>query len=342
MTELEIVRVSVNTLWVTFSAALVFFMSIGFALLESGLCQSKNHINVLTKNLAVYGISVLAYWMIGFGLEFANGNDFVGQGGFLLLGEDNSPAIKTYSGIYSSLSWAGVPLATKFVFQVGFAATTAMIVSGAIAERIKLINYLLFCLLFVGLIYPVVGHWVWGGGWLSKAGFFDFAGSCVVHVAGGCAALSGAFILGPRKDRYLTPKHPFVAHSYTNAVMGAGVLWLGWWGFNGGSTMSATTYSAIGAIPVHLVFGAWGTLALGLFSQGSIYTSPAPRIGILMGGSSYQLGIQLVGMLSVTLFVTLTSVILWLGLKSLLGLRVNPKSEHVGLDLSVHGIEDDE
>lgn len=429
VSELETLKIGLDTVWVTISSALIFFMSPGFAFLEAGLCQQKNVVSVLTKNLAVYGISFLAFWGIGFALQFSDGNSLIGQSGFFLLGEDNSPAIKTYTGIYTSLSWAGIPLATKFVFQLGFATTAATIISGAVAERIKLINYLLFCFLFVSFVYPLVGHWVWGGGWLAKLGFFDFAGSSVVHVCGGCAALAGAYMLGPRTGRYqIRNTNPFQPSSYTSAVIGVGALWLGWWGFNAGSTLSGTNFVAIGtitlntnlaaavgglsafllswsrngrsdlgqlingilgglvavtascayissgaafiigvvagilvvlavrwldnwriddpvgAIAVHLFCGAWGTLALGLFAQTPASISPAPDAGILMGGTFYQLGVQGLGLLTITLTVTTISTIFWFGLKSLLGLRVSKTSEEIGLDISQHnlqGVKDD-
>lgn len=183
-------KVAIDTLWVAIAAFLVFFMNAGFGMLETGFCRQKNAVNVLAKNLIVFGLATVAYWVIGFGIMFGDGNPFFGTNGFFLSGADNSPATgDAYQGVFSSLSWAGVPLAAKFLFQLVFAGTAATIVSGAVAERIKFVAFLIFSLLLVGISYPITGHWIWGGGWLAKQGFWDFAGSTVVHSAGGWAAL---------------------------------------------------------------------------------------------------------------------------------------------------------
>ncbi|MDX2100813.1 MAG: ammonium transporter, partial [Leptolyngbyaceae cyanobacterium bins.59] len=180
-------KVGLDTMWVMVAAMLVFFMNAGFCMLETGLCRQKNAVNVLAKNLIVFALSTVAFWAIGFGLMFGNGNGFFGTEGVLFLtGADNSPAIAdAYQGAYSSLNWTSVPLLVKFFFQLAFAGTAATIVSGAVAERIKFVDFLIFSLLLVGIAYPVTGNWIWGGGWLYKAGFFDFAGSTVVHSVGG-------------------------------------------------------------------------------------------------------------------------------------------------------------
>lgn len=235
-------KVALDTMWVCLAAFLVFFMNAGFCMLETGFCRQKNAVNVLAKNLIVFALATVAFWAIGFGLMFGDGNPFIGLNGFFLSGLDNSPATgEAYKGVFSSLSWAGVPLAGKFLFQLAFAGTAATIVSGAVAERIKFVDFLIFSVLLVGIAYPITGHWVWGGGWLAKAGFWDFAGCTVVHSVGGWAALMGAAILGPRIGKY-TADGQIVAlpgHNMSIATLGCLILWLGWFGFNPGSTMAA-------------------------------------------------------------------------------------------------------
>ena len=235
-------KVALDTVWVLVAAFLVFFMNAGFALVESGLCRAKNAVNILAKNFIVFGASSVAFWAIGFGLMFGDGSDYVGTAGWGLKGADNSPATgEAYQGVFSALSWTGVPLFAKFFFQLVFAGTAATIVSGAVAERVKFVSFVLFSFILVALIYPIGGHWAWGGGWLSKMGFGDFAGSTVVHSIGGWAALAGVIVLGPRLGKYMpdgTVK-PILAHNMTSATLGALILWLGWFGFNPGSTMAA-------------------------------------------------------------------------------------------------------
>jgi len=235
-------KVMADTLWVVITACLVFFMNAGFAMLETGLCQAKNAVNILAKNFIVFGISSIAFWAVGFGLMFSDGNGWLGTHGWFLQGPDNSPATgDAYSGVFSALNWTGVPLAAKFFFQLVFAGTAATIVSGAVAERIKFVSFIVFSFILVAVIYPIGGHWVWGGGWLSKRGFVDFAGSTVVHSIGGWAALVGALLLGPRMGKYGpdgSPR-PIPGHNMSLATLGAFILWLGWFGFNPGSTMAA-------------------------------------------------------------------------------------------------------
>ena len=235
-------KVIMDTIWVLFTAMLVFFMNLGFAMVESGFARSKNAVNILSKNFIVFAISSLAFWIIGWGLMFGNGNDFIGLHGLLSLGgADNSPATgNNYSGVYSAISWASVPLLAKFFFQLVFAGTAATIVSGAVAERIKYLSFIVFSFILVAVMYPITGHWIWGGGWLANLGFFDFAGSTVVHSVGGWAALAGVLILGARTGKYRNGKiFPIPGHNMTSATLGALVLWLGWFGFNPGSTMAA-------------------------------------------------------------------------------------------------------
>lgn len=235
-------KVVLDTLWVLMTAMLVFFMNLGFALVESGFARSKNTVNILSKNFIVFAVSSLAFWFIGWGLMFGNGNGLIGLNGlFMIGGTDNSPASgDAYSGVYAALSWATVPLFAKFFFQLVFAGTAATIVSGAVAERIKYLSFILFSFALVAILYPVTGHWIWGGGWLASSGFWDFAGSTAVHSVGGWAALAGVIVLGPRLGKFRDGKPQAIpGHNMTSAVTGALVLWLGWFGFNPGSTMAA-------------------------------------------------------------------------------------------------------
>lgn len=244
LTEL---RVAIDTLWVMIAGMLVIFMNAGFAMLETGFCRQKNAVNVLAKNLIVFALSTIAFWVCGFGLMFSNSNGLLGSGGFFLAGADNSPATgDAYQGIFSALNWAGVPLLAKFFFQLAFAGTAATIVSGAVAERIKFKVFLIFSFLLVAIAYPITGHWVWGGGWLAQLGFYDFARSTVVHSVGGWAALIGALSLGPRLGKYREDGQPnaLPAHNMAISTLGCLILWLGWFGFNPGSTMAVSWHIA--------------------------------------------------------------------------------------------------
>ena len=265
-------KVALDTLWVAVAAFLVIFMNAGFGMLETGMCRHKNAVNILSKNLIVFGLATLAFWVIGFGIMFGDGTPFFGLNGFLLNGADNSPATgEAYQGVFSALNWAGVPLSAKFLFQLAFAGTAATIVSGAVAERIRLTDFLIFSVLLVGIAYPITGHWVWGGGWLQTGGFWDFAGCTAVHSVGGWAALMGAAILGPRIGKYSDGRtNAIPPHNLSIATLGCLILWLGWFGFNPGSTMAAdanaiahialTTNLAAAGGAVVACFVAWGYL----------------------------------------------------------------------------------
>ncbi|EKQ69239.1 ammonium transporter [Leptolyngbyaceae cyanobacterium JSC-12] len=234
-------KVVADTLWVILTGMLVFFMNAGFCMLETGFCRRKNAVNLLAKNLIVFALSTLAYWAVGFAIMFGDGTLYWGMSGFFLTGQDNSPAVGTaYSGVFDSLSWASIPLEVKFFFQLAFAGTAATIVSGAIAERVKFVAFFIFSLFLVAFAYPVTGHWIWGGGWLQKLGFWDFAGSTVVHSVGGWAGLVGAILLGPRLGRYKSGMGiAMPGHNLAIATLGCFILWLGWFGFNPGSTLAA-------------------------------------------------------------------------------------------------------
>ena len=218
-------------------------MNLGFAAVESGLARQKNTVNILSKNFIVFAVSSLGFLILGWGLMFGDGNGLIGLNGlFMAGGADNSPATgEAYKGVYSAISWAGVPFWAKFFFQLVFCGTAATIVSGAVAERIKYISFIVFSLVLSMFVYPIVGHWIWGGGFLAKLGMLDFAGGSVVHSVGGWAALAGVMILGPRIGKYTEDGkiHPIPGHNLAMATIGAFVLWLGWFGFNPGSTMAA-------------------------------------------------------------------------------------------------------
>lgn len=235
-------KVALDTLWVLITAMLVFFMNLGFAMVEAGFCRVKNCVNILSKNFVVFAVSSLGFLFVGWGLMFGDGNPFIGlKGLFFVSGMDNSPATaEAYKGVYSSIAWTGVPLWAKFFFQLVFCGTAATIVSGAVAERIKYKSFLIFSFIMTMFIYPIVGHWIWGGGFLAAKGMWDFAGSSVVHSVGGWAALAGIIMLGPRFGKYSNGSiNPIPGHNLSMATLGGFVLWFGWFGFNPGSTMAA-------------------------------------------------------------------------------------------------------
>jgi Amt family ammonium transporter len=247
-------KIMADTVWVVIAGMLVFFMNLGFGAVESGMCRAKNCVNILSKNFIVFAVASIGFWLVGWGLMFGDStNEYVGtEGVWMVSGEDNSPATAAdYKGVYSAISWTGVPLWAKFFFQLVFAGTAATIVSGAVAERIKYLSFILFSFIMAMVIYPVVGHWIWGGGWLADLGFVDFAGSTQVHSIGGWAALVGVFILGPRLGKYTAEGKikAIPGHSLSLATIGCFVLWFGWFGFNPGSTMGVDA-AAISEIAV--------------------------------------------------------------------------------------------
>lgn len=227
------VKMIIDTMWVLLAAILVFFMNLGFAAVESGFARAKNTVNILSKNFIVFAVSSLGFMLLGWGLMFGGDNPFVGTQHLFVLGASD---LSFYDGTLTS----NVPFWGKFFFQLVFCGTAATIVSGAVAERVKYISFIVFSFVLTLVIYPIVGHWVWGGGWLADLGFMDFAGDTVVHSVGGWAALAGALILGPRIGKYGKDGKPkaIPGHNMSLAVIGLFVLWLGWFGFNPGSTMS--------------------------------------------------------------------------------------------------------
>jgi|TARA_Y100000310_G_scaffold170284_1_gene170409 Amt family ammonium transporter len=229
---------TVNNTWMLVSTILVFIMHLGFATLESGLTRAKNTVNILFKNVSIIAIGLLTYAICGFNLmypgEFSLGGVFGFAGWGISVPQGAAGLVEYADGAYTYF--------TDFIFQAMFAATAATIVSGAVAERVKLGSFLIFSTLYVAFIYPIAGSWKWGAGWLDQIGFYDFAGSTLVHSVGGWAALVGAVVLGPRIGKYGRNGKgtiPIMGHSMPLATIGVFLLWFGWYGFNGGSVLSA-------------------------------------------------------------------------------------------------------
>lgn len=392
---------ALDTIWTLLGAALVFFMQAGFAMVETGFTRAKNAGNIIMKNLIDFAIGTVVFWFIGFGLMFGGDSPLVG-GLDLFIRGDYSSSIPTFAFV---------------IFQTVFCATAATIVSGAMAERTKFSSYCLYSLIISAVIYPISGHWIWGGGFLSKLGFHDFAGSTAVHMVGGIAALIGASILGPRIGKYSKDgkAHAIPGHSLTLGALGVFILWFG---FNGCSTVSMTGDESIlaaskifvttniaaatatcavliitwirykkpdvsmtlngslaglvaitagcdlvtpagaffiglfagftvvfavefiekklkvddpvGAISVHGVCGALGTILTGFFAVDG---------GLFYGDGFKFLGIQLLGVICVMAWVTITMIIVFNVIKKTVGLRVSAEEEIEGLDKKEHGLE---
>lgn len=396
---------AIDTIWVVLAAALVFLMQAGFCMVETGFTRAKNAGNIIMKNLMDFAVGSLTYYIVGFSIMFG-----VSAGGFI-------GGLDLFSsGTFEHLGLT-VPKEAFLIFQTVFAATAATIVSGAMAERTKFKSYLVYSFFITLVIYPVVGHWTWGGGWLSELGFMDFAGSTVVHSLGGWSALMGAWILGPRIGKYTSDgkSQAIHGHSLTLGALGVFILWFGWFGFNPGSTLSGmdsvgishvfitTNLSAamaatvtmfitwlrykkpdvsmtlngalaglvaitagtdavspvgailigaiagvvivfsiefidkvlkiddpVGAIGVHGVCGAVGTLSVGLFAVDG---------GLFYGGGPDLLVIQAIGVFAVAAWTLSTTFVLFKVIKATIGLRVHPEEEINGLDIEEHGIE---
>ncbi|MDD2955412.1 MAG: ammonium transporter [Oscillospiraceae bacterium] len=398
---------AVDTIWVLLGATLVFFMQAGFAMVETGFTRAKNAGNIIMKNLMDFALGTLVFWAVGFGLMFGSDiGGFVSLPDFFIQGD--------YSGTY--------PTAAYVIFQTVFCATAATIVSGAMAERTKFLSYCIYSVIISLVVYPVSGHWIWGGGWLSQLGFHDFAGSTAVHMVGGTAALIGAKILGPRIGKYAKDGKPraIPGHSLTLGALGVFILWFCWFGFNGCSTVSmslvdgvdqivkaseifvttnlaaATAATAtmiitwirykkpdvsmtlngalaglvaitagcdavtpagafwigliasflivfgvefvdkvlkiddpVGAIGVHGFCGAAGTILTGLFAREG---------GLFYGGGAGMLGVQLLGVVSVIAWVSVTMTAVFFLIKKTVGLRVTREEETAGLDFYEHGL----
>ncbi|MEM1283074.1 MAG: ammonium transporter [Chlamydiota bacterium] len=406
--------ISLNTGWTLIAAILVMFMQAGFAMLTAGFSRSKNTCNMLMKNLMDFSLGSLTYWIVGFGIMFGAGNLFMGTSGFFLEDTGNT---------FESINWTNVPLECKYFFQLVFCATAATIVAGAVAERTKFISYIFYSIVITAFIYPIVGHWIWGGGWLAELGMWDFAGSTVVHSTGGWLALTGAIMVKPRIGKYNADgsSNSLPGHSIPLATLGTFILWFGWFGFNPGSTMTldpsiahiaATTNISgasgaiaamctawwlfkkpdtsmalngalgglvsitagcafvslgsavwigalggslvvfavyfidqylkiddpVGAVAVHGVCGAWGTLALGLFAEDH-FSPGTTGDGLFFGGGLGLLGIQALAVIAVFAWCMATGFLLFYIIRSLIGLRVTREEEIRGLDIGEHGME---
>ncbi len=398
-----------DVIWVLVSAILVFFMQAGFALCEAGLTRAKNTGNILMKNMMDFCIGVPCYWLIGFGVMFAGAGPLIG--GF-------DPLIR------GSYDFGTLPTWCYAIFQTVFCATAATIVSGAMAERTNFKAYCIYSAAISLIVYPISGHWIWGGGWLSSLGFHDFAGSTCVHMVGGLIACLGAALLGPRIGKYDKngKARAIPGHNLTAMALGVFILWFCWFGFNGGSTVAMSTdddmelaslvmfntnlaaavatvvamiftwlrygkpdvsmtFNAalaglvaitascdcvtpvgaffiglvagflvvlsveffdnivkiddpVGAVSVHMVNGIWGTLAVGLFSNGGDGIAP----GLFYGGGLHQLGIQALGIVSVAAYVLIIMFIVFKIIDKTVGLRVPASVEIDGLDMHEHGL----
>jgi Amt family ammonium transporter len=322
-------KVAMDTMWVLITAALVFFMQAGFAMVEAGLQAAKNVVNILMKNLMDFTIASVAFWAVGFGLMFGAGNAFFGTGGWFLQGGEE---------MFGSLSWTVVPMEAKFFFQLVFAGTAATIVSGAIGGRVKFSAYLWFSLGMTVLIYPLIGHWIWGGGWLAAKGFFDFAGSTVVHAVGGWAALAGAMVLGPRIGKYGPDGKPRATpgHSMSLTVMGVFVLWLGWFGFNPGSTMAADPVAISHIFVTTNVAAATGAIAA-MFLSWILFKKPDASMtfnGVLAGLVAITAPCAFVGIGSAAIIGAIGGVLVVL---AVIGIERAGVDDPVGA-VAVHGV----
>ena len=262
--------ISIDLVWMLMAAFLVFLMQGGFAMLEAGFARAKNVGNIIMKNLVDFSFGALAYWAIGFGIMFGAGNLLFGTSGFFLSAGAGGTDFWQYG---------------FWMFQVVFAATAATIVSGAVAERIKFVGYLIYTVVITALVYPIVGHWIWGGGWLSQLStpMIDFAGSTVVHSVGGWAALAGAIVLGPRIGKYFGKTVKAIkGHSLILASLGVFLLWFGWYGFNAGSTVAGTEWS-IALIAVTTTLGGSAGAIGGLLISWKKYKKP--DVGLTLGAT---------------------------------------------------------
>lgn len=228
---------AVNTIWVLVGAALVFFMQAGFAMVETGFTRAKNAGNIIMKNLMDFCIGTPAFWLVGFGIMFGAGNGFFGRIG----------GIASEANYGSAMLPDGVPFWAFLIFQTVFCATSATIVSGAMAERTKFSSYCVYSLMISLVVYPISGHWIWGGGFISQMGFHDFAGSCAIHMVGGFSALIGAWMEGPRLGKYNKDGTPnaIPGHNVVIGALGCFILWFGWYGFNGAAATNGPQLASI-------------------------------------------------------------------------------------------------
>jgi len=322
-----------SMLWTVIAAALVFLMHLGFATLESGLCQQKNVVNVLFKNVFIISIGVITYAFFGFNTHYPGDfNGWFSWGG--MIGDLNADGGNTwgYGGLGLAMTGYG-----DFIFQAMFAATGATIVSGAVAERVKLSSFMIFAVIFVGVAYPVAGSWHWGGGVLAEMGFKDFAGSTVVHAFGGFGALACVMVLGPRKGKYTESGiKPIPAHSFPLAAIGVFLLMFGWYGFNGGSVLSAEP-SALGLVftttTLGATAGAIGAIAISWFMLKKPDLSMALN-GILAGLVGITANADVISVTSAIIIGFIAGIIVVFSIISLDKAKID---DPVGA-ISVHGV----
>jgi ammonium transporter, Amt family len=277
---------AIDTLWVLIAAFLVFFMQAGFAFAEAGMIRAKNAANVLMKNLMDFCVGSLGYYAIGYALMWGGTGLFIGTAGFFLIGAE-SPV-------------APLPFAAFWFFQVTFAATATTIVSGAVAERMRFVTYLVYSLIMTAFVYPVVGHWIWGGGWLSRLGFHDFAGSTVVHAIGGVTALVAVLVLGPRLGRFQPDGTPAYigGHSIPLSTLGVLILWIGWYGFNPGSTLSMSNPELVARIAVTTTLGGSAAAVTAMIAAWVKFGKPDAGLilnGVLAGLVGVTAGCAVIG-----------------------------------------------
>ncbi len=254
-------QVGVDTLWVLVAAFMVFFMQAGFGMVEAGFVRAKNTCNILTKNFLDFCMASIGFFLFGYAIMFGDGNGFMGLKGWFLCG---------------AKSGSDVPLYAFWLFQAAFCGAAATIVAGGIAERMKFIAYLIYSFLISAFIYPIIGHWIWGGGWLAKLDFTDFAGSTVVHIVGGFAALVGTIMIKPREGKFAPDgtANAIPGHSIPIASLGVFILWFGWFGFNAGSTLSVGDGEAIARVAINTSLAASMGGLVALFAVWKIFGKP--------------------------------------------------------------------
>ncbi|MFV1994814.1 MAG: ammonium transporter [Verrucomicrobiales bacterium] len=322
---------AVNNLWICIAAALVFIMHLGFATLETGLTQAKNCVNILFKNVWIISVGVLMYAFWGFNAMYPGDfNGFFAIGSWF--GADLNDTALTTAEYNAGYTWWG-----DFIFQAMFAATGATIVSGAVAERVKLPAFMIFSVLLVGFAYPVTGSWKWGGGWLDQMGFYDFAGSSIVHAFGGFAALACVIVLGPRKGKYTKNGiRPILGHSMPLATIGVFLLFLGWFGFNGGSALSADP-KAVSYVFVTTALAACAGAVASIFLSSILLKKPDLSMalnGILAGLVGITAGADTVGEGSAILIGAIAGAIVVCAIMFFDRIKID---DPVGA-ISVHGI----
>lgn len=307
--DISIGLFTANNIWMMLAAGLVFIMHLGFATLECGLTQQKNTVNILFKNTFIVCVGVISYAVIGFALMYP-GDAWIIDGWLGL-----APGVFAQTdaaGLTAGYADGGYTYWTDFLFQGMFAATAATIVSGAVAERIKLSSFMIFTVIYVTFVYTIAGSWKWGGGWLDAMGFYDFAGSTLVHSVGGWAALVGAILLGPRLGKYTSAGiKPILGHSLPLATIGVFLLWLGWFGFNGGSVLSADPGLTSRVLMTTCVAAAAGGLA-SMFTSWSVSKKPDLSMalnGILAGLVGITAGADLMYMWSALIIGAIAGII---------------------------------